>query len=235
MSGLSLPPVVSEHVAPILGICLTALLFWSPMLSLRKAKAAGTLGPVNPLPYCMMLWNCMGWALYSFLMEKGGGYLFIANCTGLVGLYYVPLCYRLATPAVCRKMELLFVGCGVVLAALGGVIQYSDAEPKQVLGVYASVVNYLLLLSPLSVIANVIRTRNVAQFDPPYVIATIVVCAAWLFYGAALGDWNIGGPNGGRHTYLAHFPACTHTRTFIRTRTRTHTRKNTRTHAYTPT
>jgi hypothetical protein len=53
MSGLSLPPVVSEHVAPILGICLTAVLFWSPMLSLRKAKAAGTLGPV--IKYCFVL------------------------------------------------------------------------------------------------------------------------------------------------------------------------------------
>jgi solute carrier family 50 protein (sugar transporter) len=200
MPDMILPPIVSEHIAPIIGICLTAVLFWSPMLSLRKAKAAGTLGPVNPLPYCMMLWNCVGWMLYSFQMEKGGGYLFIADCTGLAGLYYIPLCYRLATPAVCRKMELLFVGCGLVLGGLGGVVHYSNVDPKLVLGTYASVVNYLLYLSPLSVIVNVIRTRNAAQFDPPYVCASIVVCAAWAMYGAVLGDWNIGGPNGLHHT-----------------------------------
>jgi hypothetical protein len=66
MSGLSLPPVVSEHVAPILGICLTAVLFWSPMLSLRKAKAAGTLGPVLFIVLFLLLVYCVGFLFVPY-------------------------------------------------------------------------------------------------------------------------------------------------------------------------
>ena len=49
---------------------------------MREAVRKGTLGPLNPTPWAVMTGNCIGWLIYSYLINNL--FLFFANAPGLI-------------------------------------------------------------------------------------------------------------------------------------------------------
>jgi len=54
----------------------------------------------------------------------------------------------------------------------------------------------LLFASPLSTVQQVLRSRNASSIYTPLTVAQCVNCATWTFYGFAVGDQWVWGPNG---------------------------------------
>eukprot|EP00574_Skeletonema_japonicum_P005626 CAMPEP_0201726054 /NCGR_PEP_ID=MMETSP0593-20130828/9246_1 /ASSEMBLY_ACC=CAM_ASM_000672 /TAXON_ID=267983 /ORGANISM="Skeletonema japonicum, Strain CCMP2506" /LENGTH=332 /DNA_ID=CAMNT_0048217521 /DNA_START=204 /DNA_END=1202 /DNA_ORIENTATION=+ len=57
-------------------------MFSAPLHSVHHAISTGTLGPLNPTPWAFMLGNCLGWVIYSYLIQNL--FLLLANAPGLI-------------------------------------------------------------------------------------------------------------------------------------------------------
>lgn len=54
----------------------------APFLDVRRASREGRLGDLNPTPWAIMLGNCIGWVIYSFLIHNL--FVFFGNAFGLI-------------------------------------------------------------------------------------------------------------------------------------------------------
>lgn len=78
-------PIPSHPIA--LGMITANIMFAAPLQDVRKATKRGDLGPLNPTPWAVMLGNCLGWVIYSFLINNY--FVFFANAPGfLLAMYF---------------------------------------------------------------------------------------------------------------------------------------------------
>jgi len=72
--------------APVIGALLTNGMYLAGVPAVQAARKKGSLGALNPLPFAMLLGNCVGWTSYGFLAEDY--YLVAGNMPGiLLGLW----------------------------------------------------------------------------------------------------------------------------------------------------
>jgi solute carrier family 50 protein (sugar transporter) len=82
---------VINFLCPLLGVILANIMWLSSLKSVLSCRRSRTLGKVNPLPYAIIVHNCIGWVAYGIL--KLDYFIFFANAPGLVlGLYYCVTC-----------------------------------------------------------------------------------------------------------------------------------------------
>ncbi|EJK55591.1 hypothetical protein THAOC_24666, partial [Thalassiosira oceanica] len=74
--------IVLIYVCPAAGMVIANFMFTAPVRDVRAAVSAGSLGALNPTPWAVMTGNCLGWVVYSFLIQNQ--FLFWANCPGLI-------------------------------------------------------------------------------------------------------------------------------------------------------
>ena len=48
---------------------LLLILLTAPIKDVQSAVKEGTLGPLNPTPWAVMTGNCIGWIVYSYLIQ----------------------------------------------------------------------------------------------------------------------------------------------------------------------
>ena len=58
-----------DHVLPCLGLVLAGAINLSPMEAVQLAIKKGTLFPLNPIPFTIMLPNCLAWTAYSWFIR----------------------------------------------------------------------------------------------------------------------------------------------------------------------
>ena len=74
--------VFLSTVCPAAGVVSATLLFVSPLRAVLAARAKGQIGSLNPLPYPVLLANCVSWTVYSIMKEDT--FLFLAQVAGVV-------------------------------------------------------------------------------------------------------------------------------------------------------
>ena len=80
---MSLQTIILEYVCPALGTLFANLMWMAPIASVREAiSIRHSLGVLNPIPWSMMLGNCVGWVAYSFIVKDF--WPLIANAPGVV-------------------------------------------------------------------------------------------------------------------------------------------------------
>ena len=52
-------------IAPSMGIVLSNIMWCSPATAIMTARKDKDLGPLNLLPFCMMVYCTFGWTLYG--------------------------------------------------------------------------------------------------------------------------------------------------------------------------
>ena len=55
---------------------LLLILLTAPIKDVQSAVKEGTLGPLNPTPWAVMTGNCIGWIVYSYLIQVSNVALF---------------------------------------------------------------------------------------------------------------------------------------------------------------
>lgn len=189
--------VFTEKVAPTLGTGIANAMFVSGIPAVQKARAAGTLGELNPVPFAMVLANCMAWVSYGCITQNP--YAYWANAPGiLLGMYMVMTGMQLGDSVARKQMEKLVLALGAVLVIAGhfSTLVLKTTEQRRVL--FGYVANGLLLLyyaSPLTTMSQVIKKKSSASLNWPVSMMNVVNGTLWLFYGLAIKDLFISIPN----------------------------------------
>lgn len=66
---MSASDVLLTIVAPAIGLCCANAMFLAPLPAVRQARLASDLKDLNPLPFPMILANCILWVIYSGLLR----------------------------------------------------------------------------------------------------------------------------------------------------------------------
>ena len=195
-SSSSTRDLILTRVAPAVGVAIANVMFLSPMPAVLAARASGSLGDLNPVPFVSIFGNCMAWLGYS--MTTQDNFLFGANLPGLLmGLFYSISAIRLvdaATGRLCERLMLTYaavVGLTGYLAAKG-----VGSSAKDVFGLLANTLLMLYYAAPLSVLVKVITTRSAASLYAPLAACSLVNGVMWTSYGFATRDKYVWFPNG---------------------------------------
>lgn len=87
--------ILMKLVAPIMGFILANVMFFSGVPGMLRCKRLGGLGDMNPLPFPVVLANCISWIIYSIFIEDY--FLFFSNAPGaMVGMYFTLVAYGLS-------------------------------------------------------------------------------------------------------------------------------------------
>jgi solute carrier family 50 protein (sugar transporter) len=146
-----------------------------------------------------MLLSTTAWCFYALSVPNM--YIFAANAPGvLASLAYVLLTLPLiphAAPQRAAVQLVLVAGAAFKLCLWGAIVASGcDAASRSfALGLYGSLLCVLMFAAPLSTMATVIASANAASIYAPLTAAQCVNCGTWTFYGFAIGDIWVWGPN----------------------------------------
>ena len=200
-------------VAPVIGLTLANVMFFSGVPAMLRCKREGSLGDMNPGPFPVVLANCVGWMGYAILARDC--FVFFGAAPGsIIGLFFTVVGYGL-TPhgsdarANLEKIILLLSASLVFVAFYVGFAsrwlrpasQDGDgddsarAHSRSVMGLFCNAVLVLYYSSPLSTIRTVLVEKNAKTLYAPTCAANALNGFCWATYGMALGDFYLVAPN----------------------------------------
>lgn len=193
----NLMTVFTEKVAPTMGTAIANGMFLAGLPAVQAARASQALGELNPVPFAMVLANCMAWVSYGCIIQNP--YCYWSNAPGLLlGLYMVMTGMQLGSAEVRKSMERLVVSLATVLVLAGhaSALVLQTQEQRRLL--FGYVANGLLLLyyaSPLTTMSKVIKDKSSASLNWPVSFMNVMNGSLWLVYGVAIKDLFISVPN----------------------------------------
>lgn len=184
-------------IAPAIGVFL-ANLMW--LASLKVAYVARyknkQLGSLNPLPFTMIVINCIGQLLYGILIKNY--FIFFANFFGLlIGLFCCTTSITLLTQSnnlkpnenditLANRIEAIMIG-GIAawfFILLLTEIVFPNSYPSDfVIGIICNVTTIGYYASPLSSLYNVIKTKDSSSLHLPSILANLLNATMWLIFG----------------------------------------------------
>eukprot|EP01065_Artemidia_motanka_P013145 TRINITY_DN17249_c0_g1_i1.p1 TRINITY_DN17249_c0_g1~~TRINITY_DN17249_c0_g1_i1.p1 ORF type:complete len:294 (+),score=60.00 TRINITY_DN17249_c0_g1_i1:126-1007(+) len=183
-SVLSSLSVFVLHWGPAIAV---QVFFLSPLLDVKKWKAAGTTGSMPALPYYAMASNCFLWLAYAALSGMTATVLF-GNTPGLVlGLWY-SFTYSTLKPKGADVSAAVALAATTVAVVAGSVALLPAEQARLVMGTYGCGVAVAQYSGPLSVLRSVTRTQSTAALSFPLTLAAIVNCVLWGSFGLFVLD-----------------------------------------------
>ncbi|KAM9243452.1 sugar transporter SWEET1 isoform 1-T1 [Dugong dugon] len=179
------------------GACVlfTLGMFSTGLSDLRHMRVTRSVDNVQFLPFLTTDVNNLSWLSYGVL--KGDGTLIVVNAVGavlqtlyiLVYLHYCPRKQTLLLQTA-TLLGVLLMGCGYFWLMVP-----DPASRLQQLGLFCSVFTISMYFSPLTDLANVIKTQSTQRLSYSLTIATLLTSASWTLYGFRLRDPYITVPN----------------------------------------
>ncbi|KAL2918682.1 hypothetical protein HK105_201516 [Polyrhizophydium stewartii] len=186
-----------HHVVPGIGVLTALWIFVAPLASVRGIQDSQSIGAVNPLPFPMIVANCLCWLVYGLLVQDP--YVFGPNIAGYqLGLYYTLTAYNHADAAF-RSRVLTILVASSLLVFSGGFISFivlhGQGDARTIMGSICVVILAVFYSAPLSTVRQVIKRRDSSPIDLTLAIASIANSSLWTVYGFAVSDGFIWGPN----------------------------------------
>ena len=187
-------------VCPSLGVVLSNALYFAPLPATLAAAKAGSLGDLNPLPSSLMVLATISWVCYG--LSVSNPYIVASNVPGAIValLSFVSFMPLMKGNSQLKAVQYTLVG-GASAALLlwtklilGGA---TSAARSSAVGMFATVICIILFASPLSTIADVIKTRDASSILAPLTASQCANCLLWTVYGIfSAKDIFVWGPNG---------------------------------------
>jgi solute carrier family 50 protein (sugar transporter) len=185
----------------ISGVLTCLGIYLSDYSKVAQIVKSGDLGSYNVLPNMMCFVNTFSWVMYGLMV--GNYYIFCPNVVGMnFTLFYALSVYHLA-PADKRNLirNVLLVGQSFVL--LGSLAAFVTLVPydtdgtlrEQVSGWVAVIALLVFYSSPLTDLANVIKSRDASSISLPLAVANGINGSLWTAYGFAIGNAFVWAPN----------------------------------------
>ncbi|KXS17721.1 hypothetical protein M427DRAFT_54321 [Gonapodya prolifera JEL478] len=193
--------LLTETLAPLLGVVTATLIFLAPLSDVRQIALTGELADFNPIPLGFIVTNALSWILYSLLVRNF--YIFWSNVSGFcLGLYYIVSALGARdVPASARSLVTTVFTAGPFLILIGFhvaflVVNPDDPDKARSLGGWICVAALLAFYtSPLSTLHHVLLTRDASSFSYPLSLACVLNGALWTVYGLVIGDGFVWAPN----------------------------------------
>lgn len=197
-------------LAPVIGIVLANIMWLAPLKDVYNARLSQQLGTLNPIPFTMILINCIGWTMYGVLTNDI--YIFFANCFGIIiGLFCSSSAMMLllngneSKPTANEKsliihMEILMIGgvsFWILMIFIVGMILHGNDPSSVMIGVICDIISIVYYAAPLSSLYQVIVTADASSLHVPTIVANLLNGAMWFIYGlSAINNLLVWLPNG---------------------------------------
>ncbi len=185
----------------IRGVLTCLGIYISDFSKVSKIVRDGDLGSYNVLPNMMCFVNCFSWVMYGLLV--GNYYIFCPNLAGMnFTLFYALSVYHLASAAKRNLIRnVLLVGqTYVLIGALAAFVTLVPYDPEgtmreKVSGWVAVIALLVFYSSPLTDLANVIKSKDTSSISLPLAIANGINGSLWTAYGFAISNPFVWAPN----------------------------------------
>lgn len=182
-------------VCPLLGVILANSMWLSPIIAMQKARESGSLGNLNPVPFSVIVINCIGWTFFSIVTQDY--FVFFANMTGVVlGLYLtISSLYLLGRDHDNKSnqqnklyIESIIIG-GVtfwlIIVLICGIILDSSQlnTSKSIVGGLSCACAVCYYAAPLSTLMEILRTKDASSLYFPTILVNLTNALLWFFYG----------------------------------------------------
>ena len=191
---------LTATVCPALGFVLSNALYYSPVPSLQESVKKGDLGSLNPLPSALVVISANAWLCYGLSCKNP--WIAATNLPGsIVGIYQlVTMLPLMKGHPKLGQVQAVILGGGTLTMGLWAKLIFGGATAaarSYALGLYATAICIILFASPLSTIADVIKTRDASSILAPLTASQCANCLLWTVYGIfSAKDIFVWGPNG---------------------------------------
>lgn len=182
----------------ILGNIISFVVYLAPLPTFYQIYKRKTTGGFQSVPYLVALFSCMLWLSYGLLLSDGLA-LIVVNSGGCVieTIYiaiYIAYATREARNHSVKMLVLLNLGMfSAILLFTHFLVR--GLNRIHVLGWICAGFSVTVFAAPLSIVAQVIRTRSV-EFMPFTLSFTLTLSAIiWFFYGLSKRDNFVAFPN----------------------------------------
>nr|XP_027067497.1 bidirectional sugar transporter NEC1-like [Coffea arabica] len=182
----------------LLGNIISFLVFLAPLPTFYTIYKKKTSEGFQSIPYVVALFSASLLLYYAFL--KTNALLIVTiNAIGcIIEIIYLSM-YVLYAPKTSKMFTLKLLGF-FNIGCLGVIVAVSLALAKgakrvSLVGWFCAVINLAVFAAPLSIMAQVIRTKSV-EYMPFTLSFFLTLCAtSWFFYGFFVRDYYIAVPN----------------------------------------
>ncbi|CAJ1946769.1 unnamed protein product [Sphenostylis stenocarpa] len=180
-------PAVARNVVGIIGNVISFGLFFSPAPTFYGIVKKKSVEEFKPDPYIATVLNCAFWVFYGMPFVHPNTILVLTiNSVGLVfEFFYLTIYYIYATNKG-RKKVLIFLLIEAIFFAVVALITmlalHSTKKRSLVVGILADVFNVMMYVSPLTVMAKVIKTKSVKYMPFWLSVANFLNGACWTTY-----------------------------------------------------
>ena len=186
-------------VAPTLGTIFCFGMFASPLMAVLQVRKTKTLGVLNPIPFGVTVFNCIGWLMYG--CQKRDFFLFFANGSGLIfGMFYclsvLPHIPEGEDTTPDRKyykliVEVLVMGSVMFWAMIALMVfivmdptKLSDVKVGQTIVSSFGVIGGLSYYgSPLSSMYSIVKQKDSSSLHTPMILTNLAAAFLWFIYG----------------------------------------------------
>mmetsp|Transcript_67763 Transcript_67763/g.153354 ORF Transcript_67763/g.153354 Transcript_67763/m.153354 type:complete len:324 (+) Transcript_67763:161-1132(+) len=197
-SSVALGGEALTFFVPAAGAVLANAMVASGLPKIVKARRQGTLGYLNPLPFGLLLANCIAWVSYS--VHIGNPFIFWGNAPGvLISLFMFNSGMHYATAGQRRQVEILALVVATIIIACGGIgsmLLTTTAASGVLLSVMANFFTIAFFSSPLLALGEVLRVKSSSPLCAPMVVMATLNTCLWTVYGIKIGNFSVAIPNG---------------------------------------
>eukprot|EP01025_Chloroclados_australasicus_P044787 TRINITY_DN487_c1_g1_i1.p1 TRINITY_DN487_c1_g1~~TRINITY_DN487_c1_g1_i1.p1 ORF type:complete len:282 (-),score=6.68 TRINITY_DN487_c1_g1_i1:1299-2144(-) len=172
-------------IAPILGVIANTVMFFAPLPAVLQVRALGEIRQLNPLPYPVIVANCVGWLIYSDIIRDP--FIFAGNIIGVVlSIFYTFTTIGYASTRIRDWMMLMFITFPLVYLVQVFIYAMMKADSELIrigMGVTCNVMVVIYYAAPLSVFYKVIVARNCSSLSLPLAITNLLNGSMWFVYG----------------------------------------------------
>ncbi|XP_058733477.1 bidirectional sugar transporter SWEET7b-like [Vicia villosa] len=178
---------IARNIVGIIGNVISFGLFFSPAPTFYKIIKNKDVEEFKPDPYIATVLNCAFWVFYGLPFVHPNSLLVVTiNGVGLVFEFvYLTIFYIYANNKGRKKLLLyLFIEAIFFAAILSGVMLtlHGTTRRSLVVGIICDVFNIMMYVSPLTVMAKVIKTKSVKYMPFWLSVANFLNGLCWTTY-----------------------------------------------------
>ncbi|KAI4305411.1 hypothetical protein L6164_028779 [Bauhinia variegata] len=178
---------IVRNVVGIIGNVISFGLFFSPAPTFYRIIKNKSVEEFKPDPYIATLLNCAFWVFYGLPFVHRNSLLVVTiNSVGLVfELIYITIFYIYATNKgrkkvlLCLLVEVIFMAAIVLITMLA---LHGTRQRSLIVGILCDVFNIMMYISPLTIMAKVIKTKSVKYMPFWLSLANFANGACWTAY-----------------------------------------------------
>ncbi|BAU01048.1 bidirectional sugar transporter SWEET6b-like [Vigna umbellata] len=180
-------PAIARNVVGIIGNVISFGLFFSPAPTFYGIVKKKSVEEFKPDPYLATVLNCAFWVFYGMPFVHPNSILVLTiNSVGLVfEFFYLTIYYIYATNKG-RKKVLIFLLIELIFFAAVALVTmlalHGTKKRSLVVGILSDIFNVMMYVSPLTVMAKVIKTKSVKYMPFWLSVANFLNGLCWTTY-----------------------------------------------------